>query len=928
MLTNLKKRSALLLSLAVVCATVAIVPQTAGAAPSIVPNTNVGADVYTAPSAGPDAMDACPGDSASAAGAAFTDVDNNAAVNCIAMFGITTGTTATTYEPNGSIPRWQMALFIHRMFVPTGVAAAGATAVPAFTDTSGLSAEIQAAITALASHGITTGTTATTFGPNDNVTREQMALFLNRFANIAKDHAGAAITAVAAATGNFNYQDITSATYEGMEAIIRLFNLGVTEGTCKAGIQYVLVSTCSSTYRPQDDITRIEMAEMLHRLLSLTNARPAGLWAQSTTSTATLGSETPLVSLRNADFTPRVNVNVDEFYQLHNDATGVAAQAPFNALSGVCSGNVTKTPGATLCVVDAQDKTTDVRGNFEGTAQTTASNKTANWWYHIGDNGTQYVDGTTSDFYKYSLANGAAATAAVHADTTTYTSDGAFATVTDKSGDANVTANDGLNTYAGTSRTYTATMKKAAAATSTVADGYTFKVATKKVDWLGNVTNSTAYYPSSAGVATWTVDCPADDSALTTTYWVHYEQTVTMGAADGGTGIPAGASPANPLASTNYGTGVGGNASKISTYCDDTAKAYTGGTTAEALAISDNTYIISAAGSLGSVTATAYDQYGNGVVGASVTLQSNTDGAGAVTRATLTTGADGTATLSAVVCATGQETVAWSVSDPGANTAQMDAIAATTPNAGAVEGTTMYCANAGTDSSIMDQVTAQQISLLSYTGTKVTGDIDGGTATITVANTDAGTTATTAALDLTVGTVTNVAGAATAIQTAIRGLTNVDNATTVAGAATGGNDVFTITFPANTGNWVVTCTCALTDGGVAVVVTTTNDGSGASQLGKAPRTLDFIDDNPTNNTFVTAFNTTYANAAGAAAAQTVVYQQWTYDDTDFFNSTATQGMTEAQFEAANAAITNLTTNVMVSYRTGALTTGISVFQVN
>ena len=121
MLTKIKKRSALLLSLAVVCATVALVPQTAGAQPSIVPNTNLAADVYTAPSAGPDAMDACPGTSAPAAG--FTDTTSTN-VDCIAMFGITTGTTATTYEPSGTIPRWQMALFIHRMFVPTGVAAA------------------------------------------------------------------------------------------------------------------------------------------------------------------------------------------------------------------------------------------------------------------------------------------------------------------------------------------------------------------------------------------------------------------------------------------------------------------------------------------------------------------------------------------------------------------------------------------------------------------------------------------------------------------------------------------------------------------------------------------------------------------------------------------------------------------------------------
>jgi hypothetical protein len=901
------------------------VPQTAGAQPSIVPNTNLAADVYTAPSAGPDAMDACPGTSAPAAG--FTDTTSTN-VDCIAMFGITTGTTATTYEPSGTIPRWQMALFIHRMFVPTGVAAAGTTAVPAFTDTSGLSAEIQAAITALASHGITTGTTATTFGPNDNVTREQMALFLNRFADIVKDHAGAALTAVAAVTGNYNYQDITSATYEGMEAIVRLFNLGVTEGACLAGIQYVLVSTCSSTYRPQDDITRIEMAEMLHRLLNLTNARPAGLWAQSTTSTAALGSETPLVSLRNADFTPQTNVNVDEFYQVHQDL--LAAQAPFNSLSGVCANTVAKTPGATICVVDAQDATTNILGNFTGTAQTTLASTTANWWYHIGANGTQYIDGTTSaaDSYKYSLANGAAAAAIVYANTTTYTSDGAFATVTDKSGTANITANDGLNTFAGTTRTYTATQTNSGALTSTIADGYVFKVVTKKVDHLGNVSNSTAYHPATAGVATWTVTCGADDSALNTTYFEHYEQTVTMGASDGGTGIPAAASPGNPLASVTYGTGVGGNSTVISTHCDDAVKVYTGGTTAEALAISDNTYITSAAGSLASVTATAYDQYGNGVANATVRLTSDTDGAGAVIRANLTTGAGGTATLSAVVCATGQETVAWAVADPGTATSEMDAIAASVAGAGAVEGTTIYCASAGTDTAISDKTTAQAVSKITYQGTKVTGDVDGGTATVTCVNTDAGTTATTAALDLTVGTVTNTNGAATAVQTAVRGLANVDNATTVTAAAVGGNDTYTVTFPANTGAFSCSMTSSLTDGGVAIAVVNNTDGTLGSTAGVAPVTVDFVDDNPANNTFVTALNSTFANAAGASTAQTVIYQQWSYDDTDFFNSTAVQGMTEAQFEAANALISNTTTNVMVSYRTGALTTGISVFQVN
>ena len=49
MLTNFRKRTALLLSLAVMCATVALVPQTAGAAASKVPNAGTVADPYLAP---------------------------------------------------------------------------------------------------------------------------------------------------------------------------------------------------------------------------------------------------------------------------------------------------------------------------------------------------------------------------------------------------------------------------------------------------------------------------------------------------------------------------------------------------------------------------------------------------------------------------------------------------------------------------------------------------------------------------------------------------------------------------------------------------------------------------------------------------------------------------------------------------------------
>ena len=230
MLTNMKKRSALLLSLAVICATVAVAPS-ASAAASKVPNAGTAspADPHTAPN-NESPMTACPMSTAPAAG--FTDTTSTD-VDCIKMFGITQGATADTYEPAGNIPRWQMALFLHRMFVPTGLAAAGATTVPAFTDTSGLSAEIQAAVTAIASHGITVGTTATTFSPDDNVTREQMALFLYRLglkvnaydvaSNLGTANGVFANGAAPAdiASGSYNFADISSSSFEAMEAILK-----------------------------------------------------------------------------------------------------------------------------------------------------------------------------------------------------------------------------------------------------------------------------------------------------------------------------------------------------------------------------------------------------------------------------------------------------------------------------------------------------------------------------------------------------------------------------------------------------------------------------------------------------------------------------------------------------------------------------------
>ena len=935
MLTNMKKRTALLLTLAVMGAAVVSVPQTAGAAASVVPNAGTAADVYEAPD-NRTLLKACPGDSAPAAG--FSDTTSTD-VDCIKTLGITQGTTATTYEPNANIPRWQMALFIHRMFTPTGVLAAGLTPVPAFTDTSGLSTEIQAAITALASHGITLGTSATTFGPNDNVTREQMAMFLSRFADIATNAAGTAI-ASSKATGEFNYNDIASTTFEGMESIIRLYNLGATGETCLVDGVALGDPTggCASTFRPSEDITRAEMATMLVGVLNHTNARPAGITIQTTTANATVGTVSTMISVRNADGSAQANTNVDEFFQVHNDAAGVAAQSPWTAILNTCSANVTGT-GGSKCIIDANDVATDVRGNAPGTNQTSAAFTTSNWWVWTGDAGEQYVNGTTDNVDTYSITFGAASTLQ-NAVGITYSSDAGAALVEDLNAmSGNVTMTDGISTFAGGSRTFTATLATTTA-TATATPGYSLKVVTRTVTngASGNTeTASTQYVAFDNKTASWTVTCAADDSALTTTYQSVMQQTVTFGGAVDTDGLPTGA--ANPGAtggagnSITYGTGVGGANSAgansiFGVSCNDTARAYTEAGTGESLAISTNNIGRTVAGTMMAITSTAFDQYGAGIAGVEteITRRDSVNGsytAGAALAARLTTGTGGTATLSAVVCNGTTDFTEWSVADANTGaTNEMDAIAATVANASTSaqgEGTTVWCTAATTPDGAYGAVASVRAAI-AVTYAANLADQDGGSTVWTIPGFAAFTSDATP-------TVAEIAA----------GLNAMAGITGVTCAASSGTAVATCTWAANTGAiWssTPTVTSSLTDadstnatiGGGGVVVTNGVDGV----------TVMFVEDNPEEDCLVGNVKTTGDFGAGGATGTQSSYTKFCYDSGDAFNlgtdgeiATVVPGASLAQFETEMASLTNEAgaTPMAISYRTGALTSGISAFQI-
>jgi hypothetical protein len=112
----------------------------------------------------------------------FSDVPATAfyadAVVWAASEGITTGTSATTFSPDLALDRGQMATLLWRYDgEPAPPASHPFSDVPSGT-------YYEAAVAWLAQSGITSGTSATTFSPNAQVTRGQMVTFLHRYEQI------------------------------------------------------------------------------------------------------------------------------------------------------------------------------------------------------------------------------------------------------------------------------------------------------------------------------------------------------------------------------------------------------------------------------------------------------------------------------------------------------------------------------------------------------------------------------------------------------------------------------------------------------------------------------------------------------------------------------------------------------------------------
>ena len=172
----------------------------------------------------------------------FADVPADAyyynAVQWAVRNGITNGTSETTFSPNAPCTRGQVVTFLWRA---AGCPTPNGSEMP-FTDVV-KGSYYETAVLWAVEHGITNGTSETTFSPNAPCTRAQTVTFLWR--SQGKPAAGTANP----------FTDVAKDTYY-TDAVLWAVENGITEGTSE------------TTFSPDEDCTRAQTVTFLYRCLS------------------------------------------------------------------------------------------------------------------------------------------------------------------------------------------------------------------------------------------------------------------------------------------------------------------------------------------------------------------------------------------------------------------------------------------------------------------------------------------------------------------------------------------------------------------------------------------------------------------------------------------------------------------------------------
>ena len=265
------------------------------------------------------------------------------AINCMANYGIMPGLLPGLFEPQLGVTRQQMALILIRAAYVAGIDVPTARD-QGFRDIDDLSRETRDSINQLAQLRITQGTTSTTYTPNTVVNRRQMAQFFERFLALAPvGEGGESVDSVVA--DDTVFKDIDDLPHDPYDAIRTLYELGVTAGTS------------ATTYGPDDEVTRAQMARFISRMLAHTNARPAGITMQVEETSVTAEDTVDLIiAVRNEDHEPVVDALVDLFYVARGDDGFVS--------NGRCGRQSVREYGDVRCQIDFGDESTDADGNL------------------------------------------------------------------------------------------------------------------------------------------------------------------------------------------------------------------------------------------------------------------------------------------------------------------------------------------------------------------------------------------------------------------------------------------------------------------------------------------------------------------------------------------------------------------------------------
>ncbi|MTV27237.1 S-layer homology domain-containing protein [Nitriliruptoraceae bacterium ZYF776] len=172
---------------------------------------------------------------------------HGANIGCVAAFGIALGRADGTYGPRGDVRRDQMASFLARLLRIAGVELP-TTPTTGFPDVDG--GPHATAIAQLADVGVVAGRSNGTFDPSGSVTRAQMASFLVRSLEVALERD-------LTASGSGPFTD-TGAPHAANIAVAA--ELGIAAGRTP------------TTFAPNDDVRRDQMASFLARSLALLQA--------------------------------------------------------------------------------------------------------------------------------------------------------------------------------------------------------------------------------------------------------------------------------------------------------------------------------------------------------------------------------------------------------------------------------------------------------------------------------------------------------------------------------------------------------------------------------------------------------------------------------------------------------------------------------